>query len=94
MAMSDVYLNWFLDGTATSIYVCVHISYDFFYKAAWGDLRDNDMEVQWSKLVWYSQGIPSHMFIVWMAVNERLQTQDRIMRWNNDANIRYPLCKN
>ncbi|PWA39418.1 RNA polymerase II large subunit [Artemisia annua] len=28
---------------------------DFCIKAAWGDLRDNDMEVQWSKLVWYSQ---------------------------------------
>ena len=34
------------------------------------------------------------MFIVWMAVNERLQTQDRIMRWNNDINMRCPLCNN
>lgn len=65
----------------------------FNIKSAWEDFRDNGDKVQCHKLVWFSQGVPSHMFIVWMAVNERLQTQDRIMKWNNDINMRCPLCK-
>ncbi|GKC14605.1 RNA-directed DNA polymerase, eukaryota, reverse transcriptase zinc-binding domain protein, partial [Tanacetum coccineum] len=36
--------------------------------------------------------IPSHMFIVWLAIQGRLQTQDRMVLWNNDYNMRCSLC--
>ncbi|GJY77568.1 RNA-directed DNA polymerase, eukaryota, reverse transcriptase zinc-binding domain protein [Tanacetum coccineum] len=65
----------------------------FSTKSVWEDFREDDNEVQWNKLVWFTQCIPSHMFIVWMAINERLQTQDRIMKWKNDTNMRCSLCK-
>ena len=32
-------------------------------------------------------------FILWMAIKGRLQTQDRLMKWNNDTNMKCPLCK-
>ncbi|GJX61979.1 RNA-directed DNA polymerase, eukaryota, reverse transcriptase zinc-binding domain protein [Tanacetum coccineum] len=33
-----------------------------------------------------------HSFVLWMAIQERLQTQDRIFLWNKDANMRCHLC--
>jgi hypothetical protein len=32
-------------------------------------------------------------FILWMAIKGKLQTQDRVMKWNNDPNMKCPLCK-
>nr|XP_043625437.1 uncharacterized protein LOC122596855 [Erigeron canadensis] len=66
---------------------------EFSVSIVWEDLKENTGDVHWSKLVWYSQGIPSNMFILWLAVQERLLTQDRIMVWNKDANMRCYFCK-
>ncbi|GJV10402.1 RNA-directed DNA polymerase, eukaryota, reverse transcriptase zinc-binding domain protein [Tanacetum coccineum] len=32
-------------------------------------------------------------FILWMAVRRRLQTQDRVMAWYNNNDMKCPLCK-
>ena len=32
-------------------------------------------------------------FILWMAIKEKLQTQDRILKWSNDQSMKCPLCK-
>ncbi|GJY68834.1 reverse transcriptase zinc-binding domain-containing protein [Tanacetum coccineum] len=57
--------------------------------------REEGDEVQWCKtcLVFTRYPNLSHMFILWMAVQERLQTQDRVMVWNKDTNIKCALCK-
>ncbi|GJW50278.1 reverse transcriptase zinc-binding domain-containing protein [Tanacetum coccineum] len=47
--------------------------------------------VAWGKLVWFTQCIPSHMFIVWLAIQGRLQTQDRMVLWNNGYKMRCSL---
>ncbi|KAJ0954856.1 putative RNA-directed DNA polymerase [Helianthus annuus] len=36
---------------------------------------------QWTKVVWFSQSIPRHAFMLWLAYQERLLTQDRLERW-------------
>ena len=41
---------------------------------------------------WFSQCYPRYAFILWMAIRGRLQTQDRIARWNPNANMNCPLC--
>ncbi|GJS15650.1 RNA-directed DNA polymerase, eukaryota, reverse transcriptase zinc-binding domain protein [Tanacetum coccineum] len=36
---------------------------------------------------------PRLAFILWMAVRRKLQTQDRVMAWNNNNDMKCPLCK-
>lgn len=36
---------------------------------------------QWSKFVWFPQGIPRFSFITWLAVKDRLSTGSRTTRW-------------
>ncbi|GJV71895.1 RNA-directed DNA polymerase, eukaryota, reverse transcriptase zinc-binding domain protein [Tanacetum coccineum] len=50
----------------------------FSVKEAWKVLRDDVPKVMWYKHVWFSQCIPRHSFILWMALKGRLKTQDRI----------------
>ncbi|XP_071707941.1 uncharacterized protein [Rutidosis leptorrhynchoides] len=47
----------------------------------WKDLRDNVAKVEWYHVVWYPQITPKHAFISWLAVQQRLLTQDRLMKW-------------
>ncbi|PWA48243.1 reverse transcriptase zinc-binding domain-containing protein [Artemisia annua] len=54
---------------------------EFAVKNVCRDLRSNDPIVTWWKLVWYSQCIPKHAFILWIAINNRMNTQDRLQKW-------------
>ncbi|GJV07038.1 reverse transcriptase zinc-binding domain-containing protein [Tanacetum coccineum] len=44
------------------------------------------------KLLWFSQNIPSHAFVLWMAIQKRFMTQDRIYQWNKDNSMKCSLC--
>ncbi|GKF54235.1 RNA-directed DNA polymerase, eukaryota, reverse transcriptase zinc-binding domain protein, partial [Tanacetum coccineum] len=48
---------------------------DFSVGVVWNDLRDCSDVVPWAKLVWFSQNIPRHAFLMWLAVHGRLRTQ-------------------
>ena len=47
----------------------------------WNHLRIHHPLVPWSKVVWFPGGIPKHSFILWLAVQFRLSTQDRIFKF-------------
>ncbi|GJW88424.1 RNA-directed DNA polymerase, eukaryota, reverse transcriptase zinc-binding domain protein [Tanacetum coccineum] len=64
----------------------------FSVSQVWKDYCESLPKVTWGNLVWFSQCVPSHMFIVWLAIHGRLQTQDRILKWNQDHNMRCSLC--
>nr|GEV67442.1 hypothetical protein [Tanacetum cinerariifolium] len=66
---------------------------EFSTNQVWIDLRDNAKKVEWHHVVWFSQFQPRHAFILWLALKERLATQDRLARWNNQSNDVCPLCK-
>ncbi|CAG7862544.1 unnamed protein product, partial [Brassica rapa] len=36
---------------------------------------------QWSKIVWFSQGVPRYAFITWLAIRDRLSTGHRTSQW-------------
>ncbi|KAK1413815.1 hypothetical protein QVD17_29551 [Tagetes erecta] len=65
----------------------------FSIKTAFEDLSVTQPDVDWRKIVWYSQGIPSHMYILWLAIRQRLLTQDRLMRWDSSKSLICSLCK-
>lgn len=37
--------------------------------------------VDWSKVVWFTQGVPRYSFITWPAVKNRLSTGDKMRAW-------------
>ena len=58
----------------------------------WIDLRDNWPKVNWNEVVWFKQLIPKHSFILWLAVQGKLLTQDRMVNWNVTGNLVCGLC--
>ncbi|GJW60012.1 RNA-directed DNA polymerase, eukaryota, reverse transcriptase zinc-binding domain protein [Tanacetum coccineum] len=64
----------------------------FSVKAAWVDLSIPNPAVPWYKIIWFSQNIPRHAFMLWLAINKRLNTQDRVAVWNKVDELKCPLC--
>lgn len=65
---------------------------DFSTKQVWDVFRLQNAEVRWNKVVWFSQCNLRYAFVLWMAIRGRLQTQDMLMKWNNNQNMNCPLC--
>ncbi|XP_021985761.1 uncharacterized protein LOC110881945 [Helianthus annuus] len=51
---------------------------------AWECIRSRGTQVSWYNLVWFSQCIPRHAFVLWLVFRRKLVTQDRIRQWNID----------
>ncbi|XP_013713812.1 uncharacterized protein LOC106417576 [Brassica napus] len=47
----------------------------------WEQIWSKRAEVVWSRSVWFTQGIPRHAFLVWLAIQNRLSTGDRMRKW-------------
>ena len=65
---------------------------DYSTKTVYNTLSQPGSTVRWYKVVWFSQCNPRMAFILWMAMKCKLQTQDRIRKWNNDPNMKCSLC--
>ncbi|GJU52774.1 RNA-directed DNA polymerase, eukaryota, reverse transcriptase zinc-binding domain protein [Tanacetum coccineum] len=48
--------------------------------------------VPWANLVWFSQCIPRHSFILWLAVLGRLKTHDTMAMWEKNENLLCVFC--
>ncbi|GJU23245.1 RNA-directed DNA polymerase, eukaryota, reverse transcriptase zinc-binding domain protein [Tanacetum coccineum] len=59
----------------------------------WKGIRNNYPKVIWYKHVWFTQCIPRHSFILWMAVRGILKTQDKLSKWLNVLDMLCPFCK-
>ncbi|CAN6858437.1 unnamed protein product, partial [Brassica oleracea] len=49
-------------------------------------------DVQWSKAVWFSGGIPRHNFHTWLSVLDRIPTRDRLISWGINVDANCLLC--
>nr|GEW44974.1 reverse transcriptase zinc-binding domain-containing protein [Tanacetum cinerariifolium] len=50
---------------------------DYTSKATWEVINCRATEVNWNKVVWFSQCNPRMAFIMWVDIRRRLQTQDK-----------------
>ncbi|PWA73992.1 reverse transcriptase zinc-binding domain-containing protein [Artemisia annua] len=66
---------------------------EFATKWVWKDLCDIGNKVLWKDVVWFLQSIPRHSFVLWMAVQDRLMTQDRIAIWKPNDDMKCVFCK-
>ena len=53
----------------------------FVTSHTWDFLRGPQPKVSWYHLVWFTGNIPRHSFIVWLAMLNKLSTQDRIWKF-------------
>ncbi|XP_010686893.1 uncharacterized protein LOC104901049 [Beta vulgaris subsp. vulgaris] len=51
----------------------------FSIKKYYNELRGDETNVQWSRMVWNRYSLPKHRMILWLAVQNRLKTKDRLM---------------
>lgn len=56
------------------------------------DIRGEDDDVSWANLVWFSNCIPRHTFILWLAVKKKLVTQDKLLKWYPHGEFKCPFC--
>ncbi|XP_022024397.1 uncharacterized protein LOC110924709 [Helianthus annuus] len=56
--------------------------HDFSSFRAWDSVRHKEEQVNWSNIVWFSQCIPRHAFLMWLIMKRKLLTQDKILSWD------------
>ncbi|KAJ9536543.1 hypothetical protein OSB04_un000295 [Centaurea solstitialis] len=56
---------------------------DFSITGAYFTFLGHNTHVPWSKVVWVKGYIPKHALCVWMAILNRLPTQDRLISWKH-----------
>ncbi|GKD29653.1 reverse transcriptase zinc-binding domain-containing protein, partial [Tanacetum coccineum] len=65
---------------------------NFSVNRAWKDLSGQYEKVPWYNVVWFSNMIPRHAFIVWLLMLGRLPTQDMISKWHPNKDMKCTLC--
>ncbi|GKA74776.1 RNA-directed DNA polymerase, eukaryota, reverse transcriptase zinc-binding domain protein [Tanacetum coccineum] len=61
-------------------------------RQAWFDMRESLPAVEWKSVIWFNQFIPKHGFILWLAIQKRLLTQDKMEKWNKGGQMLCGLC--
>ncbi|XP_071715062.1 uncharacterized protein [Rutidosis leptorrhynchoides] len=68
----------------------------FSVNLAWHSIHPRGMKVGWFRVVWFSQCIPRHAFIMWLLMGERIKTQDKLKAWEKRDHVILlcPFCRN
>ncbi|GJW24117.1 reverse transcriptase zinc-binding domain-containing protein [Tanacetum coccineum] len=65
----------------------------FSIRDVYKDMRFQSTKIKWAKLVWFSQCIPKQAFILWMVIQGKLMTCDRMAKWGSYNMTVCALCK-
>ena len=65
----------------------------FTVSSAWNHFRLRMPVVNWHNSIWFPQAIKRHAFIVWLAVQNRLVTQDKLLKWGIISSISCVFCR-
>ena len=66
----------------------------FSVRDVWLSICPSELDTDWHHLVWFSQNIPRHAFILWVAMNRRLKTHDRLHFWEAYPTFSCGFCHN
>ena len=64
----------------------------FSTRKTWEQVREKRPNCAWYRRVWFPQSTPKYAFFMWVALKERLQTTDRMQKWNSSINTTCVLC--
>ncbi|XP_010694059.1 uncharacterized protein LOC104906927 [Beta vulgaris subsp. vulgaris] len=62
-------------------------------KKAYKLLMGSFEKVEWSRLICNNKASPKSKFTLWMVLQNRLPTADRLSKWNIPSSIRCKLCE-
>ncbi|KAK4727177.1 hypothetical protein R3W88_032094 [Solanum pinnatisectum] len=62
-------------------------------KKVYEKMRGDREKVEWRKLIWSNYGAQKWLFILYLALNIRLSTKDRMAKWGVTSNLTCPLCQ-
>ena len=65
----------------------------FTVSSAWKHFRPKRPSFNWHYTIWFPQAIRRHTFIVWLAVHNRLVTQDKLLKWGLISSISCVFCR-
>ncbi|GJU23251.1 hypothetical protein Tco_1156593 [Tanacetum coccineum] len=65
----------------------------FSVSSVWSIIRPRNLKVDWFAVVWFAYCIPRHAFNLWLVVNQKLKTQDKVCSWSNSLMQVCPLCE-
>ncbi|KAL0856009.1 hypothetical protein Bca101_061162 [Brassica carinata] len=65
---------------------------NFSTRKTWDQIRNVRSVCTWYKGVWFPQSTPKYAFTMWVAIKGRLQTMDRMQKWNSSINTTCVLC--
>nr|GEZ52222.1 RNA-directed DNA polymerase, eukaryota, reverse transcriptase zinc-binding domain protein [Tanacetum cinerariifolium] len=65
----------------------------FSVSEVWKAIKCEYPKVIWYRHVWFSQCMPRHAFITWLAVKERPKTRDKLTKWFNIQDKSCLLCE-
>ena len=68
------------------------VQHEFNTRLVWKDFRVVRPRVSWCELVWFSNCIPKHAFILWLAIRKKLMTQDRMQVWQSTGDLSCVFC--
>ncbi|GJR74564.1 RNA-directed DNA polymerase, eukaryota, reverse transcriptase zinc-binding domain protein [Tanacetum coccineum] len=66
--------------------------YNYSTNRVWKEWSNQDSKVDWCDIVWFSNYTSKHSFLVWMAVQGRLTTQEWLMKWYPEKQLSCSLC--
>ncbi|XP_024006531.1 uncharacterized protein LOC112083039 [Eutrema salsugineum] len=64
----------------------------FSTRATYDQLRQHQDRVPWAAEIWFKHHSPKFSFIVWLAVQNRLSTGDRMVVWNANVSATCSFC--
>ncbi|GKA99272.1 reverse transcriptase zinc-binding domain-containing protein [Tanacetum coccineum] len=67
----------------------------FSVSQVWSSIRPRGEKVPWFDMIWFALNIPRHAFNMWLIINHKLKTQDRVSMWDvsNAIGSTCPLCE-
>ncbi|GKU98316.1 hypothetical protein SLEP1_g11335 [Rubroshorea leprosula] len=89
MHLFDIYPQ---EGEKDTVVWVPSTSGSFKIGQTWHWLRRRQDRKIWHRLVWFSQAIPKHSFISWLAVLNRLSTRARQKQWTPTISDTCILC--
>lgn len=66
----------------------------FTIRSTWNELRVKKREVTWAHIVWHKKFIPYHTIILWLALEKRINTRDKLLRFGVITNSTCVLYNN
>ena len=65
----------------------------FSVHEAWLNFRTSQSIVPWHKLIWHNKATPWHAFVLWLAVRNRLNTEDKLIAYGVISSVSCVFCR-